>query len=203
MQPACLNADELVFVKAQLQHHDEPFAPTEPPTCKDWDATQVEGTLDEGRGEIYGPFLEDSPEAPLAEEIPEVPRIRPEELMSHEVEGQFQRAEGRDEHPPAEHENGATQAFKAMRKHTKPIVFPHAKLTWTEVSGANATYGTPCSPEEEAAASTEAPLTDDILEEGDALVDWDEDDDQFVVGPTTQINKHYADSDKEVDGDAE
>ena len=60
LQTTNLDAEELVYVQAQLKNEDEPFAPTQPPTCSNWDATRDdEGTQNEGTGE----FVE-LPEAP-------------------------------------------------------------------------------------------------------------------------------------------
>ena len=77
LQISSLQPEELVFVKAKLQDHDEPFAPTDPPTCTDWDAAQADGPLDEAPGEASRVDFDDQPEAPCWEEQPEVPKIMP------------------------------------------------------------------------------------------------------------------------------
>ena len=79
---SALAPEELVYVKAKLSDYDEPFAPTEPPTRRDWDARLADGPQDAETGEMPGLFSgEHNEEAPLAEELPEVPLIRPEEIV--------------------------------------------------------------------------------------------------------------------------
>ena len=51
-----LAPEELVYVKAKLADYDEPFAPTEPPTCRDWDARLADGPQDTEKVEISSVF---------------------------------------------------------------------------------------------------------------------------------------------------
>ena len=161
---SALAPEELVYVKAKLSDYDEPFAPTEPPTSRDWDARLADGPQDAETGEMPGLFSgEHNEEAPLAEELPEVPLIRPEEI----VDDAFDKHSDPPESP---------QAFKAMKKGQKPVKFPHAKLAVSEASDAMATYASLWSTAEDEAVSTEAPADDDddLLDLG-AFSDWDDD----------------------------
>ena len=136
----------------KLADHDEPYAPMEPPTSRDWDATFVDEDV-AGPGEMPGLFSgEQNDEAPLAEELPEVPLIRAEEII-----------DDNDEHPEA---HGTSSAFKAnaAKKKQKSMMshaLPHAMLAASETSDAQATYASSWSLTEDEARSTEAPSNDE------------------------------------------
>ena len=73
-------------------------------------------------------------------------------------------------------------------------------MTRSENSDANATYATSYEFHEDEAASTEAPGTDDYMEElENCMDDWDIDDDEWVIGPSVHSSSSSSDSVAEID----
>ena len=89
VQATDLTPQELVYVKAQLQNWDCPEAPQKPPSSDLWDASKVDISVPKEQGhQLRGDRLlpadaepQEHEEAPLKEELPERPLIRPEEVL--------------------------------------------------------------------------------------------------------------------------
>ena len=123
IQSSELDAKEIAYAKLHMREWGQPFAPTEPPTGTDWDASKAEEAQNKDPGELYGQDLmphvldEERPEAPQAEELPEVPRIRPEEILETlDSEPHESMADG-------QHEGGSVDPPQAFRVKV-PSVLP-------------------------------------------------------------------------------
>ena len=180
VQATDLTPQELVYVKAQLQNWDCPEAPQKPPSSDLWDASKVDISVPGEQGhQLRGDRLlptdaepQEHEEAPLKEELPERPLIRPEEVL----ETLDQEPEISDSwfEPFASSCHAANDAISRR--------YVHACLTLSQISATGATHG---GSEGSLAGTTVGSSNADASEFLNESDSWD-DDDLYVVGPQFQ-----------------
>ena len=180
VQATDLTPQEVVYVKAHLKDWDCPEAPQKPPSSDLWDASKVDISApgDQGhqlRGEQLLPAdaePQEHEEAPLKEELPERPLIRPEEVL-----------ETLDQEPGISDwwfEPFASSCYAANAAINRRCV--HACLTLSQVSATGATHGGSEGSLAGTTAGSSNADASELLNESDV---WD-DDDLSVVGPQLQ-----------------
>ena len=180
VQATDLTPQELVYVKAQLQNWDCPEAPQKPPSSDLWDASKVDISVPREQGhQLRGDRLlpadtepQEHEEAPLKEELPERPLIRPEEVL-----------ETLDQEP--EISESWFEPFASSCHADNDAIsrrYVHACLTLSQISATGATHG---GSEGSLAGTTVGSSNADASEILDESDPWD-DDDFYVVGPQFQ-----------------
>eukprot|EP00959_Pyramimonas_sp_CCMP1952_P151260 3165084-Pyramimonas_sp.AAC.1 len=173
-----MKADEVAFVKMHLKAYDTPVALCELPPTEDWNFQQISSVGNglppsaafDGNRLLDQTQLREPPEMPNKEEIPEVPSIRVEELIEEEpseVAG-----------PRGGDKQGVLVSMKLNKYHPHPHQFPRARLAFSDVSEAAATYVFDQTDRE--GGATEAPNDElvDLTDTSDDVFD----DDEFACG---------------------
>ena len=180
VQATDLTPQELVYVKAQLQNWDCPEAPQKPPSSDLWDASKVDISVPGKQGhQLRGDRLlpadaepQEHEEAPLKEELPERPLIRPEEVL-----------ETLDQEP--EISDSWFEPFASSCHADNDAIsrrYVHACLTLSQISATGATHG---RSEGSLAGTTVGSSNADASEFLDESDPWD-DGDFYEVGPQFQ-----------------